>query len=302
MQQTHFYALLIAAILLLLFQQYRISALQAERSDWQTRARNLQDVHLGDSLLLAGDWAAARAHWQDADPPTRARWLANVDAAEQADTERKTKEAVTLRNLSAQTAQLEQIQKSEEQLREHVEDLRKKMRSLHDSAQRHAKAYFSLAYQRDSLLQEKEQVLAQMSEQLQQLSLAVQNKTVLRLKSPAGVDILYFGQTEEGKPQGHGLGFYANGTKYEGDWENGDKHGNGTYTYPNGERYEGTFNRNKREGLGTYTWPNGDTYRGYWKDDKRNGEGAIKNAKGQVLRSGLWKNDKLAEGRAVDLK
>lgn len=302
MNKPTIYALFMAVLGLMLYQQHRISTLKQDRDGWRTRSLMLQDDLLGDSLLLAGNWAAARAHHQHADPETRAVWLANVDAVERADNVRKSKETDLLKKLSAQSEELALTQKTAEHLREQIVDMRKRMRVLADSAQSRAMEYFHIAQQRDSLLQEKEAVLTQLTEQLHQLSTALESKTVVRFKSPAGVDILYFGQTKDEKPHGHGLGFYSNGTKYDGEWDAGDKHGMGNYTYPNGERYEGTFSRNKRNGLGTYTWPNGDTYRGYWKDDKRNGEGAIKNAKGQVLRSGLWQNDKLAEGRAVDLK
>jgi len=283
-------------------QQLRLNSLEQDVETWQARAMALQGAHLGDSLIRAGNWAAAREMYQNTGFTIRENWLARVDAAERADADRISKESALLNRLNEQTEQLAVSQKTAEDLQEQIAILRYNMRLLRDSAHGHAKEMLHLAQQHDSLWQEKEAVQAQLSEQLQRFNTELQNKAMLRFKSPTGVDIVYFGQTLDGKPHGRGTGFYSNGTNYEGEWVSGEKHGEGIYIYPNNERFEGTFMYNKRNGFGIYTWPNGDTYRGYWKDDKREGEGTIKNAKGQVLRSGLWQNDKLAEGRAVDLK
>lgn len=289
-----------AAVVLLIWQQYRLNSTQKERDAWKNDAEMLQTKHIGDSLLQTGDWAAARTHAQTIAPALRTAWLATVDTAEQAYLERQAADSTLRHQAASNNRQLVQTQQAENILRHEVSALRHSMRLLRDSAQARAMAYFQIAEQRDSLLREKTAIEAELAEQVQHLTEEVQSKSMLRFKSPAGVDILYFGRAVDGKPHGKGIGFYANGTNYEGDWDTGDKHGTGVYTYPNGERYEGTFVRNKRNGLGTYTWPNGDTYRGFWKDDMRNGEGAIKNDKEQILRSGLWENDKLVKGMGVD--
>lgn len=295
------YALLVLALLALLFQHNRLCTAQNDLNYWKKTAQNLQQTHIGDSLLLIGNWDAARAHGQTLPPEARSAWLASVDSAEQTHRERSAAQADQQHQRDTQTRLLTQARQAEETLQEQVLELRNTLRLLRDSASARAVAILQLAQQRDNLVREKEAMMSELLDQVSRLTEEVESRSMLRLKSPAGVDILYFGQTQNGKPHGKGIAFYANGNSYDGTWDAGDKHGSGAYTYPKGERYEGGFTRNKRDGLGTYTWPNGDIYRGYWKADTRNGEGVIRNAKGQVLRSGVWQNDKLVQGKEVQL-
>lgn len=294
-------ALLALALLLLLFLYSRLRTAQNDLNDWKATAQTLQQAHVGDSLLLIGDWDAARAHGQALAPEARSAWLALVDSAEQANRADSAVQADQQGQRDAQARLLTEALQAEETLQDEVHELKNELRALRDSVSTRAMAILQVAQQRDSLFREKEAMMSDLTEQVSRLTEQVESQSMLRLKSPAGVDILYFGQTQNGRPHGKGIAFYANGNSYDGTWDSGDKHGSGTYTYPKGERYEGGFSRNQRDGLGTYTWPNGDTYRGYWKADRRNGEGVIRNTKGQVLRSGIWQNDKLVQGKNVQL-
>lgn len=299
-----FFAALFTVLWLFWRQQKQLNRARNELTNLLQNAELQQQIRLSDSLLLAGEWDAASDLWQLADigtPEFRAARLKEIAAVKQTESARQEHNFFLQKQARESQLQENQSQQDVMVLRRQMKDLEQDMSLLRDSVQYQAIEYLGLAKQKDSLLQLKEALLADLKEQVQQLSEELQSKTALRFKSPSGVDILYFGSVLDGQPHGYGIGFYANGTRYEGNWEKGEKHGRGVYTYPEGECYEGDFVRNKRKGYGTYTWRNGDTYHGYWSDDMRNGEGVIKNQQGQVLRSGIWKNDKLAEGKAVNL-
>lgn len=120
-------------------------------------------------------------------------------------------------------------------------------------------------------------------------------------KSPSGVDIYYLGEVDdEGRADGQGVAIYANGNSYEGGWKNGKKDGKGRYRFADGEMYEGAFVQDKRQGMGSYVRRNGESYRGYWASDLREGEGQVLDKKGKVIRSGIWKRDKLVQEKAVE--
>jgi hypothetical protein len=127
-------------------------------------------------------------------------------------------------------------------------------------------------------------------------------KSILRFKSASGVDITYFGSSQNGLASGEGIGFYANGNEYDGAWQAGKKHGYGIYKFPNGERYEGNFHTDKRQGFGKYYWPNGEVYTGYWYNDRRHGEGYITDKSKNKTSSGIWKNDLLDRQTPVEFK
>jgi len=55
----------------------------------------------------------------------------------------------------------------------------------------------------------------------------------------------YLGQTENGKPNGHGVLTRTSGSKYVGDWKDGEFHGQGTYTLIDGSKYVGEFRGNE---------------------------------------------------------
>lgn len=72
----------------------------------------------------------------------------------------------------------------------------------------------------------------------------------------------------------------------------------GTLTWPDGRKYVGEVKDGKGNGQGTYTWPNREKYVGEWNDSKRNGPGTLYLSNGSVIRTGIWKDDTLAESAA----
>jgi hypothetical protein len=63
----------------------------------------------------------------------------------------------------------------------------------------------------------------------------------------------YKGTWRNGKRDGFGMHFYANGKKmYVGEYVLGKRYGSGTYYFPNGEKFEGRFINDKPTDNGTY--------------------------------------------------
>lgn len=92
----------------------------------------------------------------------------------------------------------------------------------------------------------------------------------------------YEGGWSEGRREGWGIHYYANGKKrYEGQFLAGKRHGKGIYFLQNGDRYVGDFRDDHFNGKGTYYYANGDRYFGEFKNDKRNGRGTYVYASGQ---------------------
>jgi hypothetical protein len=81
----------------------------------------------------------------------------------------------------------------------------------------------------------------------------------------------FHGDFCEGSLDGHGKMIYANGDVYDGNWEHGSRNGKGTLVY--------FLSREK--------------YEGEWMEDKRSGEGLLKNAKGDVIKTGYWSNNEI---------
>ena len=52
---------------------------------------------------------------------------------------------------------------------------------------------------------------------------------------------VYKGDVENAIPNGLGILYDLDGSKYVGSWKKGKKNGQGTFTYPNGEKYEGEW-------------------------------------------------------------
>ena len=85
----------------------------------------------------------------------------------------------------------------------------------------------------------------------------------------------YFGERENGVPQGQGTYTWSDGEKYEGEWKDGQAHGLGTNIFSNGDKYVGEFKDGKKNGQGTYTYPDGKKYVGEFKDGKFDGHGTL---------------------------
>ena len=58
----------------------------------------------------------------------------------------------------------------------------------------------------------------------------------------------------DGKINGQGTLWYADGDRYEGEWRDGKMHGRGTYTYADGDQYEGDWRDDRRHGKGTVVY------------------------------------------------
>ena len=79
---------------------------------------------------------------------------------------------------------------------------------------------------------------------------------------------LYKGEVDNGVPNGLGILYDLDGSKYVGSWKNGKKNRQGTFTYPNGEKYVGEFKDGKEHGQGTLTFPDGGKYVGEFKNEE----------------------------------
>lgn len=59
--------------------------------------------------------------------------------------------------------------------------------------------------------------------------------------SSSGVVERFEGEWFEGKMQGKGVYYYADGSVYDGAWVTGKMQGKGAFIYPNGNKYDGDF-------------------------------------------------------------
>jgi eukaryotic-like serine/threonine-protein kinase len=105
----------------------------------------------------------------------------------------------------------------------------------------------------------------------------------------------YYGELKNGKFNGCGTFFFANGNKYEGRFKEGKFDGQGTFTFKNGNRYIGEFKNNSYEGTGKLIYMNGCQYEGEFKQNKFDGQGTCISQNG-VSESGIWRQGKL-EGK-----
>jgi hypothetical protein len=83
------------------------------------------------------------------------------------------------------------------------------------------------------------------------------------------------------------------GATSAGYWRNNKLSGYGVSTFSNGDRYEGQFVDDLREGYGVFTFSNGERWEGRWSKDNLNGQARVLDARGTIIESGLYKNDKL---------
>ncbi|EAR95959.2 tyrosine kinase domain protein (macronuclear) [Tetrahymena thermophila SB210] len=110
---------------------------------------------------------------------------------------------------------------------------------------------------------------------------------------------IYEGQVKDSKRHGLGKYTYSNGNVYEGDWFENKQNGEGRFVYAEksgegGDIYNGQFKDDKFEGFGHYYYKkSGRQYIGFFSNDKWNGEGKFINANGEIIKSGIWKDDKL---------
>jgi hypothetical protein len=100
----------------------------------------------------------------------------------------------------------------------------------------------------------------------------------------------YSGDYKDGRMDGKGAYSWANGAKYDGEFKADGKNGYGIDRYANGDSYEGEFKNNKREGQGIYRFPDGRSHEGEWKNDVPNGQGVRKDAAGNIVAQGEFRD------------
>ena len=94
------------------------------------------------------------------------------------------------------------------------------------------------------------------------------------------------------KRQGKFIYEYSGGSVYIGEFRDNYRSGFGIYTYFSGDKYEGEYKKNKKHGQGTYTFLNGVKDTGQYKFGSLNGFATRYDKDGNVLKEGIWKNDK----------
>lgn len=86
---------------------------------------------------------------------------------------------------------------------------------------------------------------------------------------------------------------WLDGSTYSGGLSGVYVAGRGTYTWSSGARYEGSFKKGMRHGKGSLILANGDKWSGKWKNNMKNGKGKVFDKDGNVIKKGVWENDKL---------
>ncbi len=81
---------------------------------------------------------------------------------------------------------------------------------------------------------------------------------------------------------------YPDGEKYFGELQDGSPNGEGTMTFPDGSKYVGEFHDGQFSGQGTFKTFSG-TYVGEWRSGVPHGQGAFTYSDGTV-QSGEWEN------------
>jgi len=120
-------------------------------------------------------------------------------------------------------------------------------------------------------------------------------RALLRFAAQKGGEIVYVGDTQEGRAHGTGYGVWSTGSTYEGEWEDNRRHGQGRFRWKDGETYDGEYQQDLRSGRGTYVFKSGERWEGEWLDDMRHGEGVLYDARGRVRVHGRWEKDKLVD-------
>ncbi|MEY3475267.1 MAG: hypothetical protein RL087_1725, partial [Pseudomonadota bacterium] len=90
------------------------------------------------------------------------------------------------------------------------------------------------------------------------------------------------------------------GNRYVGEWRDNKPHGQGTYIWASGGRYVGEYREGRRTGRGTHVFSNGNQYVGGFERDLFTGPGIEYSASGDVLRSGVWGQDRLLAAQPLD--
>lgn len=78
-------------------------------------------------------------------------------------------------------------------------------------------------------------------------------------------NLVYVGDVQSNRFNGHGQLTYANGDRYEGDFVNGVFNGQGTFTSHQGWQYKGAFKDGKPHGKGRLETANKAVFKGRFK-------------------------------------
>lgn len=178
---------------------------------------------------------------------------------------------------------VKRLEEDKEQVNEELDFAQFQLKELEKSMLSLSAAYGHVT---DSL----QTLLTNVKQQLQQATI-----DTLRLPSPKGVTLTYYGKVQDNRPKGFGIGFYEGMGYFIGEWDGVNRNGYGRHFYKNGDRYEGFFENDLRAGYGAYYYASGETYKGEWKNDLMDGKGEIITKEGKTF-SGNWNKGK----RAVD--
>lgn len=85
--------------------------------------------------------------------------------------------------------------------------------------------------------------------------------------------LIYKGNFVNDQPEGRGIEYYADGSRYEGDFRFGRKEGRGIFFWKDGTVYEGQFEGGFMQGYGVHKLSNGEVYEGEFRRNKRHGIG-----------------------------
>lgn len=113
----------------------------------------------------------------------------------------------------------------------------------------------------------------------------------LEFTNNKGTKVIYVGEVDKNKANGEGYGLFETGGIYSGFWKDNKRNGVGKYTWKDGSSYVGDFVNDVRQGNGTYTFTSGEVYKGEWQNNKRWGKGTMYQKDGTVIISGNWEND-----------
>ena len=109
-------------------------------------------------------------------------------------------------------------------------------------------------------------------------------------------DESYEGEFIDGVYDGKGTYFWKKeNIKFVGNWRNNIRHGKGKIYEKKSLIFSGIWKNNLRNGIGQ-KYKNGSmVYDGVWKDDEKHGFGKEYDDVGNIIREGIWENDKFSK-------
>lgn len=90
-----------------------------------------------------------------------------------------------------------------------------------------------------------------------------------------------------------------NEEKYDGSYVNGKQEGYGKYYYANGSRFEGSYFGGKQQGSGTVYYNNNSKFVGTWVNGAKNGTGMRIRSDGIKQIEQVWKNGALVSEKKL---